>query len=86
MANVLMIGFPGEGHINPSLGVVKELKAKGEHVVYYGVKEYENKIASSGAEFREYEDFRKDEQRDATEFLLLMIETSKKPHSVFLRK
>lgn len=33
MANVLMIGFPGEGHINPSLGVVKELKAKGEHVV-----------------------------------------------------
>lgn len=61
MANVLMIGFPGEGHINPSLGVVKELKAKGEHVVYYGVKEYENKIASSGAEFREYEDFRKDE-------------------------
>ncbi len=29
MANVLMIGFPGEGHINPSLGVVKELKAKG---------------------------------------------------------
>ncbi|MBD0406560.1 glycosyl transferase family 1 [Bacillus sp. 1021] len=87
MAHVLMIGFPGEGHINPSLGVVKELKAKGEHVVYYGVKEYENKIASSGAEFREYEDFRKDEfgknatgdeQRDATEFLLLMIETSKK--------
>lgn len=29
MANVLMIGFPGEGHINPSLGVVKELKQKG---------------------------------------------------------
>ncbi|MBT2575312.1 glycosyl transferase family 1 [Bacillus sp. ISL-51] len=87
MANVLMIGFPGEGHINPSLGVVKELKAKGENVVYYGVKEYEDKIVSSGAEFREYEDFRKDqfgknatgdENRDSTEFLVMMLETSKK--------
>ncbi|MEH7665071.1 glycosyl transferase family 1, partial [Bacillus velezensis] len=82
MANVLMIGFPGEAHINPSLGVVKELKTKEEHVVYYGVKEYENKIASSGAEFSEDEDFRKDEfgknatgdeQRDAPELVLVML-------------
>lgn len=28
MANVLMIGFPGEGHINPSIGVMKELKSR----------------------------------------------------------
>ncbi|MCY9418161.1 hypothetical protein MOF50_16270, partial [Bacillus inaquosorum] len=39
MANVLMIGFPGEGHINPSIGVMKELKSRGEHITYYAVKE-----------------------------------------------
>ncbi len=33
MANVLMIGFPGEGHINPSIGVMKELKSGGKHYV-----------------------------------------------------
>lgn len=29
MANVLMIGFPGEGHINPSIGVMKEPEIPG---------------------------------------------------------
>lgn len=43
MANVLMIGFPGEGHINPSIGVMKELKSRGENITYYAVKEYKEK-------------------------------------------
>ncbi|MGB8461950.1 MAG: hypothetical protein WCE31_09615, partial [Priestia megaterium] len=38
MGNVLVIGFPGEGHVNPSLGIVKELMAQGEKVVYYGIE------------------------------------------------
>ena len=58
MGNVLVIGFPGEGHVNPSLGIVKELMAQGVKVVYYGIEDYAEKIKKSGATFREYEDFR----------------------------
>ncbi|MFD4522327.1 glycosyl transferase family 1, partial [Paenibacillus glucanolyticus] len=57
MANVLMIGFPGEGHINPSIGVMKELKSRGENITYYAVKEYKEKITALDIEFREYHDF-----------------------------
>ncbi|MED1738889.1 glycosyltransferase [Bacillus swezeyi] len=58
MGNVLMINFPGEGHINPSLGVTKELQRRGEKVVYYAVEEYAEKIKKTGAEVRLYPDFR----------------------------
>lgn len=47
MANVLMIGFPGEGHINPSIGVMKEPEIPGENITYYAVKEYKEKITGS---------------------------------------
>ncbi|MED1123495.1 macrolide family glycosyltransferase [Bacillus atrophaeus] len=60
MAKVLMINFPGEGHINPSLGIIKELKSRGETITYYAVKEYEEKITGLGVEYREYNDFRDD--------------------------
>ncbi|MGF7532944.1 macrolide family glycosyltransferase [Bacillus mexicanus] len=82
MANVLMIGFPGEGHINPSIGVMKELKSRGEQITYYAVKEYKEKIAALGVEFREYDDFRGDyfgknatgdEERDFTEMICVFL-------------
>ncbi|MFN2746702.1 MULTISPECIES: macrolide family glycosyltransferase [Bacillus] len=60
MGNVLMINFPGEGHINPSIGVTKELQSRGEKVVYYAVEEYAEKIKKTGAEVRLYPDFRDD--------------------------
>ncbi|TWL71703.1 hypothetical protein CHCC15320_3085 [Bacillus licheniformis] len=44
MGHVLMINFPGEGHINPSIGVTKELQRRGESIVYYAVEEYAEKI------------------------------------------
>ncbi|MCY9233820.1 glycosyl transferase family 1, partial [Bacillus spizizenii] len=82
MANVLMIGFPGEGHINPSIGVMKELKSRGEHITYYAVKEYKEKIAALDIEFREYHDFREDyfgknatgdEERDFAEMICAFL-------------
>lgn len=48
MGHVLMINFPGEGHINPSLGVTKELQRRGESIVYYAVEEYAEKIKKQG--------------------------------------
>lgn len=57
MANVLVINFPGEGHINPTLAVVSELVHRGEKVVSYCIADYRNKIEATGVEFRAYENF-----------------------------
>ncbi|MBY0597855.1 macrolide family glycosyltransferase [Bacillus bingmayongensis] len=57
MAKVLVINFPGEGHINPTLAVVSELIKRGEKVVSYCIEDYRNKIEATGAEFRSYENF-----------------------------
>ncbi|KLA17877.1 hypothetical protein B4087_2045 [Bacillus cereus] len=57
MANVLVINFPGEGHINPTLAIISELIRRGETVVSYCIEDYRKKIEATGAEFREFENF-----------------------------
>ncbi|PGS78019.1 glycosyl transferase [Bacillus cereus] len=57
MANVLVINFPGEGHINPTLAVISELIRRGEIVVSYCIEDYRKKIEATGAEFRAFENF-----------------------------
>lgn len=57
MANVLVINFPGEGHINPTIAVVNELIRRGETVVSYCIEDYKNKVEATGAEFRSFENF-----------------------------
>ncbi|WP_410491583.1 glycosyltransferase [Bacillus thuringiensis] len=57
MANVLVINFPGEGHINPTLAVVSELIQRGETVVSYCIEDYRKKVKATGAEFRVFENF-----------------------------
>jgi MGT family glycosyltransferase len=54
MSKVVFFGFPGHGHTNPTLGVVKELIARGEEVIYFSVPQFKSKIESTGAEFRSY--------------------------------
>lgn len=44
MANVLVINFPGEGHINPTLAVVSELIQRGETVVSYCIEDLERRL------------------------------------------
>ena len=55
MATIAFVGVPAHGHINPTLAVVEELLHRGHRVVYYSTKAFEDKITSSGAEFRGYE-------------------------------
>ncbi|WP_324659084.1 macrolide family glycosyltransferase, partial [Bacillus cereus] len=55
--NVLVINFPGEGHINPTLAVVSELIQRGETVVSYCIEDYRKKVEATGAEFRVFENF-----------------------------
>ncbi|MEB8957913.1 glycosyl transferase, partial [Bacillus cereus] len=57
MANVLVINFPGEGHINPTLAVVSELIQRGETVVSYCIEDYRKKDEATGAELRVCENF-----------------------------
>lgn len=54
MARVLVVNIPAEGHINPTLGLVKQLIDCGEHVVYLCTEEYRDKVLQTGAEFRAY--------------------------------
>ncbi|WP_268624254.1 macrolide family glycosyltransferase [Paenibacillus alvei] len=52
MANVLFIGYPAQGHINPTLGLTRELVRRGEKVTYFCVDEYKEMIERTGAEYR----------------------------------
>jgi len=48
--------LPGaSGHINPTVGLVKELVDRGEHVIYYAGEDSRLKFTGLGAEFRTYE-------------------------------
>lgn len=52
MSKVLFINFMGEGHINPSLGLVRELIKRGEEIIYYTSDVYKKRIEKTGAEVR----------------------------------
>jgi UDP:flavonoid glycosyltransferase YjiC (YdhE family) len=58
MATLVFWGFPGHGHVNPSLPIIAELVQRGERVCYYSLEEFQPAIESTGTEFRRYgEDF-----------------------------
>ncbi len=54
MSKVIFLNFPTHGCINSLLATAKELVDRGEKVIYYCTKEFENKIKKTGAEFRTY--------------------------------
>ncbi|MBN2910302.1 glycosyl transferase [Polycladomyces sp. WAk] len=56
MAKALLINFSGEGHVNPTVGLVEELIRRGEEVVYVGGERYRERIEKTGADFRGYQE------------------------------
>src|ERR671933_36578 len=52
MSKIVVFNVPAHGHVNPTLPVVRELVARGEHVVYYLTEEFEPQIRRTGATFR----------------------------------
>lgn len=50
MARVLFINGGSEGHINPTLGVVRELVRRGEEVVYFVAEPYRDRVERAGAQ------------------------------------
>ncbi len=55
MARVLYVTIPAEGHVNPTLGLVKQLVENGEEVVYMCSEEYRGRLVQTGAQFRAYQ-------------------------------
>ncbi|CCF14965.1 glycosyltransferase, MGT family protein [Brevibacillus laterosporus GI-9] len=55
MARVLYVTIPAEGHVNPTLGLVKQLVDNGEEVVYMCSEEYRARLAQTGAQFLAYQ-------------------------------
>lgn len=47
--NVLMINIPAEGHMNPTLGIVKALVNRGDSVYYITTEEFKERIEALGA-------------------------------------
>jgi MGT family glycosyltransferase len=54
LANILFINANLHGHINPTIPLVKELVERKNHVDYYCSQEFQDKVVSIGATFRNY--------------------------------
>ena len=52
---ILFLNVPMQGHINPTLPVVKELVEAGHVVDYYCSKSSQKKIEATGANFKDYD-------------------------------
>jgi MGT family glycosyltransferase len=52
MPRIVFIGFPAQGHTNPTLAIVRELVQRGNTVIYYSFNEFQAAIEATGAEFR----------------------------------
>ena len=57
MSKIVFFCIPAHGHINPTLGVVRELVARGHQVWYYSYHMMREKIESAGAVFVSCDDY-----------------------------
>ena len=58
MTTAVVFNLPGAaGHINPSVGLVSELLARGERVIYYAGEDSRQQFEALGATFRTYSPF-----------------------------
>lgn len=51
MAKIAFFSIPAFGHTNPTLELVKELRARGHQVSYYSYEKFRSRIESAGARF-----------------------------------
>jgi len=57
MSKIVFFCIPAHGHTNPTLGVVKELIARGHEVYYYSYELLRQKIEATGARFIPCDEF-----------------------------
>jgi UDP:flavonoid glycosyltransferase YjiC (YdhE family) len=51
MSKIVFFCIPAHGHTNPTLGVVRDLTARGHEVYYYSYEMMRQKIEETGAKF-----------------------------------
>ena len=51
MAKIVFFSIPDYGHTNPTLGLVRELTARGHQVRYYSYEKFRSRIGAAGANF-----------------------------------
>jgi MGT family glycosyltransferase len=73
MARVLFINGPASGHVFPTLGLVEELIAAGEQVVYVSSEEFRDQLELLGAAFVSYENFLNEHDPFATKHFLSLV-------------
>ncbi|MDF9557555.1 glycosyltransferase [Bacillus tropicus] len=49
MLNILIVNFPAEGHVNPTLSLVKAFTERGDHVHYITTEHFKGRIEDLGA-------------------------------------
>ncbi|PFV83625.1 UDP-glucosyltransferase [Bacillus sp. AFS059628] len=49
MLNILVVNFPAEGHVNPTLSLVKSYTERGDHVHYITTEQFKDRIEDLGA-------------------------------------
>lgn len=64
MSKIVFFCIPAHGHTNPTLGVVKELIARGHEVIYYSYEAFREKIAATGATFVACDEFDAEQKID----------------------
>ncbi|MEG7967076.1 macrolide family glycosyltransferase [Bacillus cereus group sp. Sample30] len=60
MLNILMINFPAEGHVNPTLSLVKAFTERGDYVHYITTEHFKGRIEDLGATVYTHPDLLKD--------------------------
>ncbi|MCY2907705.1 macrolide family glycosyltransferase [Bacillus anthracis] len=60
MLNILMINLPAEGHVNPTLSLVKAFTERGDHVHYITTEHFKGRIEDLGATVYTHPDLLKD--------------------------
>ena len=69
MSRIVFFCIPAHGHTNPTLGVVRELVARGHEVWYYSYNVLREKIETAGAKFVSCDDYDMEQKltpKDAT--------------------
>src|SRR5262245_26838754 len=56
MVKALFFSLPLDGHINPSLPVVRALSECGDDIVYYATDRFAPEVQQAGARYRGYRD------------------------------
>ncbi|MFB9327860.1 macrolide family glycosyltransferase [Paenibacillus aurantiacus] len=73
MANILFINGPASGHVNPTLGLVQELVAEGDAIVYLSSEEFRGQVEQPGVTFLAYENFLDREDPFETKHFLALV-------------